>query len=247
MPCWVTTMQPDGAAADFYGAAVRLGVRGRRRVPDRRLAAATSRRSPRSPPATRRPIRPGSPRSGSRRREAAAERGERAGGRVIAGPSSSRSGACRHRRSRPARCSPSGSAGSHGAQLVNEPGAWAMSRLDTPDLEGAEGVLRRRCSGGRRRTSTWATMFRLPGYVGGEPQQPVSREVVAVMVPERERRALERRLLGRRRRRGGRAHRARRGAVAGRSNARRAHRRAGRSCGRDLHRHEDRRHVAPSL
>ena len=26
-------------------------------------------------------------------------------------------------------------------------------------------------------------MFRLPGYVGGEPQQPVSREVVAVMVP----------------------------------------------------------------
>lgn len=25
-------------------------------------------------------------------------------------------------------------------------------------------------------------MFRLPGYVGGEPEQPVSREVVAVMV-----------------------------------------------------------------
>jgi uncharacterized protein len=25
------------------------------------------------------------------------------------------------------------------------------------------------------------TMFRLPGYVGGEPQQPVSREVVATM------------------------------------------------------------------
>jgi predicted enzyme related to lactoylglutathione lyase len=26
-------------------------------------------------------------------------------------------------------------------------------------------------------------MFRLPGYVGGEPQQPVSREVVALMAP----------------------------------------------------------------
>lgn len=26
-------------------------------------------------------------------------------------------------------------------------------------------------------------MFRLPGYVGGEPEQPVSREVVAVMIP----------------------------------------------------------------
>ena len=25
------------------------------------------------------------------------------------------------------------------------------------------------------------TMFRMPGYVGGEPQQPVSREVVAAM------------------------------------------------------------------
>ena len=25
------------------------------------------------------------------------------------------------------------------------------------------------------------TMFRLPGYVGGEPEQPVSREVVATM------------------------------------------------------------------
>jgi predicted enzyme related to lactoylglutathione lyase len=27
------------------------------------------------------------------------------------------------------------------------------------------------------------TLWRLPGYVGGEPEQPVSREVVGVMVP----------------------------------------------------------------
>jgi predicted enzyme related to lactoylglutathione lyase len=27
------------------------------------------------------------------------------------------------------------------------------------------------------------TMFRLPGYVGGEPGQPVSREVIATMAP----------------------------------------------------------------
>lgn len=26
-------------------------------------------------------------------------------------------------------------------------------------------------------------MFRLPGYLGGEPEQPVSREVVATMAP----------------------------------------------------------------
>jgi predicted enzyme related to lactoylglutathione lyase len=28
-----------------------------------------------------------------------------------------------------------------------------------------------------------ATMFRLPGYFGGEPSQPVPRDVVAVMMP----------------------------------------------------------------
>jgi predicted enzyme related to lactoylglutathione lyase len=27
------------------------------------------------------------------------------------------------------------------------------------------------------------TMWRLPGYVGGEPEQPVSREVIGVMAP----------------------------------------------------------------
>jgi uncharacterized protein len=73
-----------------------------------------------------------------------------------------------------------------GAQLVNEPSAWAMSMLHstqpdavkpfygelfgwTPEpfeMGGAEGIL-----------------WRLPGYVGGEPQQPVPRDVVAVMVP----------------------------------------------------------------
>ena len=47
------------------------------------------------------------------------------------------------------------------------------------------------------------TMFRLPGYVGGEPQQPVSREVIATMSAMRDDggRALEREPLGPRRRR----------------------------------------------
>ena len=73
-----------------------------------------------------------------------------------------------------------------GAQLVNEPAAWAMSTLQASDpdravqfyselfgwqpeplaIEGAE-----------------VTLLRLPGYVGGEPQQPVPHNVVAVMVP----------------------------------------------------------------
>jgi predicted enzyme related to lactoylglutathione lyase len=76
----------------------------------------------------------------------------------------------------------------HGAQLVNEPGAWAMSRLDTPDPERAAAFYGE-LFGWTTEAFGPATMFRLPGYVGGEPQQPVSREVVAVMLPVQAERA----------------------------------------------------------
>jgi uncharacterized protein len=73
-----------------------------------------------------------------------------------------------------------------GAQLVNEPSAWAMSSLQTtdpdhaiefydavfgwhPEAFGMEGAQ--------------ISLCRLPGYVGGEPQQPVPRDVVALMIP----------------------------------------------------------------
>ena len=73
-----------------------------------------------------------------------------------------------------------------GAQLVNEPAAWSMSALNTSDQEGAAAFY--------STVFGWttedfemgemtATMFCLPGFEGGEPQQPVSREVVAVMLP----------------------------------------------------------------
>jgi uncharacterized protein len=73
-----------------------------------------------------------------------------------------------------------------GAQVVNEPGAWTMSQLNTRDPEGAK-----RFYGALFgwTTETFAmgdeefTMWRLPGFVGGEPEQPVSREVVATMAP----------------------------------------------------------------
>jgi predicted enzyme related to lactoylglutathione lyase len=72
-----------------------------------------------------------------------------------------------------------------GAQVLNEPSAWAMSLLqigdpvaaadfygtvfgwqaETIDMDGAE-----------------LTLFRLPGYVGGEPSQPVPRDMVAGMI-----------------------------------------------------------------
>jgi predicted enzyme related to lactoylglutathione lyase len=73
-----------------------------------------------------------------------------------------------------------------GAQLVNEPGAWSMSQLNTPDPEGAKAFYGA-VFGWETDTFDMGegeiTLWRLPGYVGGEPTQPVSREVVGVMVP----------------------------------------------------------------
>jgi predicted enzyme related to lactoylglutathione lyase len=73
-----------------------------------------------------------------------------------------------------------------GAQLVNEPGAWSMSQLSTPDPERAAGFYGA-VFGWTTETvgagESAMTLFRLPGYVGGEPEQPVSREVIAAMTP----------------------------------------------------------------
>jgi uncharacterized protein len=68
-----------------------------------------------------------------------------------------------------------------GARVVNEPSAWAMSALHTPDTEAAA---RFYCEVFGWQTEAFgpATMFRLPGFFGGEPTQPVPRDVVAVMV-----------------------------------------------------------------
>ena len=77
--------------------------------------------------------------------------------------------------------------GSHqGAQIVSEPSAWSMSALNTRDLSGAE-----RFYGAVLgwETETFAfgeaeiTLWRVPGFVGGEPGQPVPRDVVATMLP----------------------------------------------------------------
>jgi uncharacterized protein len=77
--------------------------------------------------------------------------------------------------------------GAHkGAQLVNEPGAWAMSQLNTRDTAGAKAFYGAVLGW---ETDTFdmgegeITLWRVPGYVGGEPEQPVSREVVGVMAP----------------------------------------------------------------
>ncbi len=72
-----------------------------------------------------------------------------------------------------------------GAQLVNAPSAWAMSLLTTPDPDGAQAFYGRLFGweaepfpdGG-----PGVSLFRRPGYVGGEPEQPVPRDVVAAMM-----------------------------------------------------------------
>jgi len=70
-----------------------------------------------------------------------------------------------------------------GAQLVNEPGAWAMSMLHAPDPEAAAAFYAA-VFGWETEAFGPATMWRLPGFFGGEPSQPVPRDVVAVMVSD---------------------------------------------------------------
>lgn len=69
-----------------------------------------------------------------------------------------------------------------GAQRVNEPGAWAMSMLVCEDPEPTAAFYGE-VFGWTTEAFGPATMLRLPGYEGGEPDQPVSREVVAVIAP----------------------------------------------------------------
>jgi uncharacterized protein len=73
-----------------------------------------------------------------------------------------------------------------GARLVNEPGAWSMSMLNTRDPEGAKAFYGA-VFGWEADTfdlgGSELTLWRLPGFLGGEPQQPVPRDVVGVMAP----------------------------------------------------------------
>jgi predicted enzyme related to lactoylglutathione lyase len=73
-----------------------------------------------------------------------------------------------------------------GAQLINEPCAWKMSALHTPDLEAAKSFYREVFGWHAERYGNGPSAFwlwRLPGYVGGRPQQPVPRDVVGAMIP----------------------------------------------------------------
>jgi len=67
-----------------------------------------------------------------------------------------------------------------GAELINEPGAWSMSALQTTDPDSAAGFYGA-VFGWEPESFGPVRLFRLPGYVGGTPDQPVPRDLVAVM------------------------------------------------------------------
>jgi uncharacterized protein len=71
-----------------------------------------------------------------------------------------------------------------GCQLVNEASAYAMSALHTPDPDAAARFYRDVFGWETEEFAPGVSLFRLPGYVGGEPAQPVPRDVVAVMATD---------------------------------------------------------------
>jgi predicted enzyme related to lactoylglutathione lyase len=73
--------------------------------------------------------------------------------------------------------------GREGAQIVNEPAAWSMSTLFSPDPSAAEEFYGSVFGWEPTSFGPGISLFGLPGYVGGEPEQPVPRDVVATMAP----------------------------------------------------------------
>ena len=196
VPCWVDTWQPDATTAAAFYAAL-MGWETAVGTPDAPAARyVMCRRDGRDVAA----IGEGAgaaPGAGAptwttyvhvARVDEAVARARAAGGQVVAGPADSLDGG----RIAILR-DPVGAVlgvwepGAHGgAQLVNAPGAWSMSVLLTDDPDAAKPFY--------EATFGWngdpfsigdaeATLFRLEGYVGGLPGQPVPRDVIGVMAP----------------------------------------------------------------
>jgi uncharacterized protein len=195
VPCWVDTWQPDADTAvafytELFGWEVEdtmppdtPGKHFMCRLRGRDVAAIASRpeQAPQSEPAWGTYVWVGSV-------DATAARATDAGGTVVMEPFDALDGG-----RIAVVADPAGAVlgvwqpGAHkGAQLVNEPGAWSMSVLNTRHREEAKAFY--------GDVFGWTTesfgaggdeifMWRLPGFVGGEPQQPVPRDVVATMIP----------------------------------------------------------------
>src|SRR4051794_34062528 len=175
VPCWVTALQPDcHAGAEFYSRVFGwdcefAGGFFTARLRGRPVAAVAPRFD--SPTGWVTNVYSDDP-------DAVADKARAAGGQVLAEPFDVTDGRLT------VIADPTGGVfgawRGRGAGLVNEPSAWSMSRLDTPDPEAAAAFYAA-VFGWTTEDFGGITMFRLPGYVGGEPQQPVSREVIALM------------------------------------------------------------------
>jgi predicted enzyme related to lactoylglutathione lyase len=196
VPCWVDTLQPDPhAALGFYGALFGWDFAGPGPMPrnpsgqyfvaqvrGRDVAGIGS-----SPEAGRPPMAWWNTYVRVDSADEAATRASAAGGTLLIGPVDAL----------PAGrlavfADPAGvpvcvweTRAREGAQLVNEPGAWAMSSLHTPDPEGAIAFYAQ-MFGWQPEPSgpvgAQITLWRLPGYAG-EAGQPIPSDVVAVMAP----------------------------------------------------------------
>jgi predicted enzyme related to lactoylglutathione lyase len=190
--CWVDTAQPEPEKAlDFYGAVLGwdfVGSGPMRVDPTARYYVARLRgkdvagiRSPLLEGALSRPE--WMTYVAVRSADAAATRAREAGGVIVVEPfDASPSGRMAVLRD------PAGAAFGiwqtgfrGGAQLVNEPSAWSMSTLHTDDSEAATAFYGALFGWEAAPSAPGVTLLRLPGYVGGEPEQPVPRDVVAMM------------------------------------------------------------------
>jgi uncharacterized protein len=184
VPCWVDTWQPDAdAAARFYGELFGWDVDGpsggpymcRLRGRDAAFIGQYAPEHAHRPSAWMTYVQVESA-------DAAAERVRAAGGSVPIEPFDALDGG------RIAIVAdPAGAhigvwqVGEHsGAEVVNEAGAWSWSQLLTTDPDGAKPFYAA-VFGWETDSFGDVVMWRVPGYVGGEPEQPVSRDVVAGM------------------------------------------------------------------
>lgn len=191
VPCWVDTAQPDPRAAlEFYGPLLGWefdrpgampgdppGTYYVARVRGMDVAGISSLPREATAPAWMTYV-------AVRSADAAAERASAAGGTVITdpvdAPPAGRMAVLQD---------PAGAvfcvweAGDRqGAQLINEPSAWAMSMLATKDSDAAGAFYGALFGWETEPLRPGVSLFRLPGYVGGEPHQPVPRDVVAAMI-----------------------------------------------------------------
>jgi predicted enzyme related to lactoylglutathione lyase len=190
VPCWIDSAQPDvDQALAFYGALFGWEFAGPGPMPgDGRYYVARLRGRDVAGISTAAPSAPDAPPGWMTHvavasADRAAQLAESAGGAVLVAPFDAPPAGRMAVLSDPAGAvfSVWEAYARRGAQIVNEPSAWSMSALRTPDPEGAGAFYGAVFGWETEPFGPGFTLLRLPGYVGGEPTQPVPRDVVAVL------------------------------------------------------------------